>query len=423
MNRTFLATLAALSLLGGTQSQAQVVSLPSFNVDIHQTSVSGLSSGGYMAVQFHVANSSFVRGAGIIAGGPYFCAKDDQNTAISACSCVGLTCQPSQAGQEVPSLIQTTNQNAGQGTIDPTSHLQDSRVWLFSGSADSVVPTPIMNALETYYKHYVNASNIAFEKSVAAEHAMPTDFFGNACDFKGDPFINNCGFDAAGASLNWIYGTLNPKNTGTLGGKFIEFNQDEFLPNPTSHGMWPSGWAYVPASCQQNAACKVHVVFHGCKQYPGFPYASGPQGQIGDIYVKDTGYNRWADTNNIIVLYPQANAMNLGTRLPRTNPNGCWDWWGYDDAAYSVKSGHQMAAVKAMVERLAGDNTPAPPAPPGFCGTASNAAHVAAGRAYTFFFWWYFAQGSNDFLGFSGTAQTTLTETAPGSYKRVTSCP
>jgi len=45
---------------------------------------------------------------------------------------------------------------------------------------------------------------------------------------------------------------------------------------------------------------------------------------FGTTYVKNTGYNQWADTNNIVVLYPQAFNGN-------NNLNGCWDWWGYDD--------------------------------------------------------------------------------------------
>ena len=49
--------------------------LRAFNVDIKETSVSGLSSGGFMAVQFQIAFSSTVKGAGIVAGGPYFCAR------------------------------------------------------------------------------------------------------------------------------------------------------------------------------------------------------------------------------------------------------------------------------------------------------------------------------------------------------------
>ena len=38
--------------------------LPPYNIDVSQTSLSGVSSGGYMAVQFHVAHSSIVRGVG-----------------------------------------------------------------------------------------------------------------------------------------------------------------------------------------------------------------------------------------------------------------------------------------------------------------------------------------------------------------------
>lgn len=40
-----------------------------YNVDKDQISVSGLSSGGYFAVQFHVAFSKVIMGAGIIAAG------------------------------------------------------------------------------------------------------------------------------------------------------------------------------------------------------------------------------------------------------------------------------------------------------------------------------------------------------------------
>jgi len=38
-------------------------------VDSDKISVSGLSSGGYFAVQFHVAFSKTIMGAGILAGG------------------------------------------------------------------------------------------------------------------------------------------------------------------------------------------------------------------------------------------------------------------------------------------------------------------------------------------------------------------
>ena len=69
----------------GALAQA-VQSLPAFDVDIAQSSVSGLSAGGYMAMQFEVAFSSILKGAGIIAGGPYYCAQGNQTTATSVCT-------------------------------------------------------------------------------------------------------------------------------------------------------------------------------------------------------------------------------------------------------------------------------------------------------------------------------------------------
>ena len=59
-----LASIRATSVLAlaaaSSPTAAQIVSLPSYNVDINQTSVSGVSAGGYMAVQFDVAFSSTV---------------------------------------------------------------------------------------------------------------------------------------------------------------------------------------------------------------------------------------------------------------------------------------------------------------------------------------------------------------------------
>jgi poly(3-hydroxybutyrate) depolymerase len=44
--------------------------LPSYNVDLGETSVSGISSGAYMAVQMGIAYSEIVTGVGVFAGGP-----------------------------------------------------------------------------------------------------------------------------------------------------------------------------------------------------------------------------------------------------------------------------------------------------------------------------------------------------------------
>lgn len=325
--------LAAGLLTVTTAATAAVVALPTLPIDSSKTTVSGLSSGGYMAVQMHVAYSATFRtGAGVVAGGPFYCA---QNSIVNATG----RCMASPAGIPTSLLVSTTNSWAAQGWIDPVANLEGSRLFLFSGSIDSTVKPGVMDALRTYYGNFIPNANIVYKKDLAAEHAMITDDYGSTCSVKASPYINNCNFDLAGAILQQLYGPLNPRNPNPLPeGNFIEFNQGQFI---TNHGMAASGWAYVPASCQPGAVapCRLHVVFHGCQQNTS---------QVGQQFVRQTGYNRWADTNNIVVLYPQTSTAAV---------NSCWDWWGYDSADYAKKSGPQMAAVKAMVDHLASGAT------------------------------------------------------------------
>lgn len=56
------------------------------------------------------------------------------------------------------------------------------------------------------------------------------------------------------------------------------------------------------------------------------------------------------------------------------------------------------------------------------CVTATNAAHGTAGRATLMYNVLYYANGSNDYLGL-GTASSSLQQTAPNSWKKVTFCP
>ena len=69
--------------------------------------------------------------------------------------------------------------------------------------------------------------------------------------------------------------------------------------------------------------------------------------EVGDDVYGKTGYNEWADTNSIVVLYPQLDS----TEIP-ANPEGCWDWWGYTGLNFQTQSGQQLSATRAMVQRL-----------------------------------------------------------------------
>ena len=63
------------------QTGQKLPTLP--HMDRAAVTVSGLSSGGFFAHQFHVAFSSLVKGAGILAGGPYGCVEAIPNPWLS----------------------------------------------------------------------------------------------------------------------------------------------------------------------------------------------------------------------------------------------------------------------------------------------------------------------------------------------------
>jgi hypothetical protein len=295
--------------------------LPGFNVDRTQTSVSGLSSGAFMAVQFHTAYSAEIMGAGVVAGGPYNCAYVNWG-GIGAC----------MGGAPIGGASSAAAQGfAWLGEIDSLDHLRRSRVYLFSGTEDTVVAPSVVDATYSYYRAVgVPESHVQYVSTIPAGHAFIAPSWGGDCGENASPYINHCtvrglDYDQAGAILTHLYGPLNAP-APTPAGRVAAFDQKQF----SGFGMGDEGFLYVPPSCDQGAACRIHVVFHGCRQTPQ---------DIGDQYYIDTGYNRWADTNDILVLYPQ-----VAADLP-TNPEHCWDWWGYTGLQFNVKAGPQMSAV------------------------------------------------------------------------------
>lgn len=361
--------------------------LPAFTVDLAQTSVSGLSSGAFMAGQFHVAFSATVVGVGIVAGGPYGCAEGQLATALNRCM------QTHEGPPDPAHLLRRAEALAQQGAIDPLAGLAGDRVYLFSGTEDpTVIPAVVDQAVAFYRAAGVAETDIAYVDDVAAGHAFVTEHHGAACPATASPYINDCDYDQAGALLAHIYGELNPP-AATPGGNMLVFDQGEFLADPTAHGLDRTGHLYVPSSCAQGATCRVHIAFHGCQQTDAL---------IGDRFRTETGYNRWADTNNLIVLYPQAHRTFV-------NPNACWDWWGYDDDGYATRNGRQMAAVRAMLDRLAGIDP--------FCAAhaTGNVEHWQAGRAEVCNFWLLCAAGSGDPMGYLFGA-TTLYERPRGYF-------
>jgi poly(3-hydroxybutyrate) depolymerase len=317
--------------------------LPALGADLSATSVSGLSSGAYMAGQIEVAHSSQIVGAGIVAGGPFACAETEASKlvpfwpmAVAQNAQQALyKCMETTLGVPDPkALAERAKELANDGKIDPLSDLAKDNVYLFSGNEDQTVERPVVEAARDFLEEVgVPETNINLVEKEGG-HAFITEQGGAACGITAKPYVSNCNYDQAQAILAWIYGPLQDAAAEPKG-RFIDFDQQAFA--RPGDGFADEGVVYVPPACAAQRGCRVHIALHGCEQ---------SREAVGDDFIKESGFAHLADTNRLIILFPQTKASAI-------NPQGCWDWWGYTDLDYLGKDAPQIAAIWAMVEQLA----------------------------------------------------------------------
>jgi hypothetical protein len=308
--------------------------------------VSGLSSGGFFAHQFHVAHSALVTGAGIVAGGPYGCVETIANphwphppldwfsAALVACTHYsgdrfwGLRPAPPRAEDSLAHVLEARR----RGAIDDPANLADDRVWLFRGREDEIVPGAVAATLKALYEALGRTRGAVARRAerpaapgqpwhagrqVPRRQQVPEEGLLGA---PGRPSSSN----AAATPPNRCSGTsirrasTTRRRTRTPRAPWPPSTRPSSSTAATAAaGLSGVGYLYVPAACQ-GGGCRLHVAFHGCRQNVD---ARGAD-RAHDDFVRDAGYNRWAAANRIVVLYPQATESAL-------NPNRCWDFWGY----------------------------------------------------------------------------------------------
>jgi hypothetical protein len=257
---------------------------------------------------------------------------------------VGLASCPGVNAPDPDGSIHVARQKEAEHHIDPLSGLARQRVFLLSGNEDKTVHPEVVDALARFYTSFVPTAQIERVRRAGLAHTFPTADFsrGNACSVSDSPFVSDCDYDAAKHILSHLYSSLAVHSTGAATTTVIEFDQRPFFPAGTKPGMADSGYVYVPASCTgaSSPACGLHVALHGCRQ---------TEAEIGRAFVESAGYNRWADTKRLIVLYPQVKKTE---GFFSDNPKGCWDWWGYTGAGWDDQRSAQMRAIIAMVNRV-----------------------------------------------------------------------
>jgi hypothetical protein len=319
------AALAALGLAGpaGASSSA----LP--QLDITGVYVAGVSSGGFMATQLQVAYSATFDGAGVVAAGPYDCG---QGNVIEFATC--------DIGASLPALEQQAVTWSDEGRIDPVSDLAGRPVYVYHGTLDPVVNALVSDSGVDFYQHF--GAKVEYHHTDPAGHGWPTPDGVLPCSLTRPPFLINCGDDPENEMLTQWLGRVNPPNTGTPEGTLASFDQDPYAPGGSAPAlsMGKDGLLYTPPTCASGAPCKLVVALHGCL---------GGKSLLGDEFPELANLDTYADTNHLVILYPQA----IASVIP-VNPEGCWDWWGYDGPNFAVKSAPQMVTIMNMVHALSG---------------------------------------------------------------------
>ncbi|CAG0891586.1 unnamed protein product [Darwinula stevensoni] len=346
-------------------ASASAIRLGDLNVrvDPRKVTVSGLSSGGAMATQLHVALSSKIYGAAIFAGSPnarfnlpYYCADHHMFGGLTGAT----SCMYSPFLSDVNDMIDAARDFDSSGDIDPLDNMSTNRhkVYVFHGTADFTVNPDNGVDVETFYQEFLaSSSDIMTEFSLASGHGFgynrvdksfvpsvpkPTDNpDANSCGATSSPYINDCNYHGAFESLNHLYGggLEKPEGTVDLPGSLERFEQAEFFGgNPGSDSMADEGFVYVPSRCEAGeVVCKLHIPLHGCKQN---------EDSVDDAYVTMTGYLEVGELNNIVMLFPQTTSSGFD------NPNACWDWWGYTDNNYLVRDGVQIDGISQMIDSI-----------------------------------------------------------------------
>lgn len=327
-------TALALALaLAGCASRAESPPLPTLQLDRERVAVVGLSSGAYMATQAHLALSDRIHGAALIAGGPYGCAGGDLGQALGVCM------KAEEAAPDAAALAAQVRARAADGSIAALASLEGDRVLVLHGASDlKVAPAVGQAAVELYRALQADAPglDVAAQLDGTYGHLLPLAGEGDECTDPPAPYVGRCGFDAPGRVFTQLFGAA-PRAAEAASGALLPFNQAALVGDGPDPILAEVGYLYVPPQCESES-CGLLLAFHGCLQNAD---------KVGEAFVREGGFNRWADAYGVVVLYPQTRAS-----FAPLNPNACWDWWGYTGADYDLRSGAQIQWLARALDAL-----------------------------------------------------------------------
>lgn len=295
------------------------------HAETKKISISGISSGAFMAVQMGTIYSSQINGVGSVAGGFFYCAQNHlqekieegrQNLFLGTKNL--FLFQPSPkffkdiiTGQAVfskkdewfsPAPANPIYQAVGvcmqnpnfatmpdlekfekDGLIDKAKNLKSQKVYIYHGDNDSVVDPQMQTRLEEFYvQNGVEKKQIKIKKLVGG-HNFPTNKKNlNACDNQSVPYVSSCKFNVAQDMLQHLTGKKLLTGSANLKNLYrVDQNlepQNEALKQAEwkapAQSLAPYGYLYASEKCLNSpSSCEVHVALHGCEMSDSFDTA------------------------------------------------------------------------------------------------------------------------------------------------------
>lgn len=317
------ALLIVALLMPAACSKPPPAPLPKLNLDVTRVTVAGFSSGAAMAQQVHFAFSDRLAGAALLAGPPYHCAEGKLDTALANCM---------RGAPDAAALADVVRERAGK-QLAPLAGLAGDRVFVARGTADELVGAKVVESTRDQYIALTKDAALHWDYFGDARfaHVFPTVKAGGDCFATASPYLGNCGRDFAAMMMMSLYGKMPELPPEMPAGEILAFDQAPYAAAGHDPSLGDSGRLYVPLRCKRGEPCGLLIVFHGCEQNLD---------AVGERFVQEAGFNRWADVYDVAVLYPQTQSSYLPL-----NPKACWDWWGYTGADYDTRDGAQVAWV------------------------------------------------------------------------------
>lgn len=282
--------------------------------------------------------------------GPTSCGGSDTRRATSCDNCppnMTVQCDHCKSHPElvdVNLLAAAARRLASEGLIDDTKYISQMRAYTYCGTQDKAHYGATVKARDFYA--LFNASVLS-NFSIPSGHCWPVDR-DTPVGCGGGKFLpgimsafplQNCDYDGPGELLNHVYGKLHPQVDMKEANLHL-FDQEPFNGNDTFEvGLGAVGLVYIPTACGEGHLCTLHVSMHGCENPLILEYPEA----------RRLSFNRWAEANNMVVLWPH----NVRHGNQTSEEHACWD--GYAQTPYyDTQRGPQMAAIARMIEAISG---------------------------------------------------------------------